>query len=155
MRAARIEDADTALKPPTDWNADQNGHCSNLPIKVERVDGVTFMFSVWEVEGLEALTMVAGGKIRLGVSGTVHPVVNLGVQAPCDQVLPVSIVRQALDREGQPCVEVETMWPPRPGSTIASRGHCTICIGPAGMPMAVGIAFQELHKLAKAQGWVE
>lgn len=155
MLPARIEDADTALRPPADWDEAQNGRCGSLPIRVERIDGVQFMISAWEVSTDEAMVLLAGGKVQLGVSGSAHPVVNLNVSPPSEQVWPVSMVREMLDNKGDHCVEVETMWPPLEGSTKAHRGRCVARIADGGVPMAVGLAFQELAKLAKQNRWVE
>lgn len=155
MLPARIEDAQTDLKPPADWDPEQNGHCGQLAIKVERVEGVQFMVSAWEPEPGEVLALIAGGKVRLGVSGSCHPVVHLSASPPGDQITPVSTVRQMRDNKGQPCVEVETLWPPLEGSTTAHRGRCVALIGHGGEPMAVAAAFAELAALAKNSGWVE
>lgn len=155
MQPARIEDASTALKPPTDWDEAENGRCGQLAIRVERIAGVQFMFSAWEVGPEEALIILAGGKVQLGVSGSVHPVVNLAVQPAPEQVYPVSVVREVLDSAGYLTMEVETLWPPLAGSTKAHRGRIAVRVEDGGIPMAVGLAFQQLAGLAKEHGWTE
>lgn len=155
MQPARIEDASVALKPPADWDEERNGHCGQLPIRVEKIDGLSFMFSAWDVQPGEALAILAGGKVRLGISGSVHPVVRLGVDFPQEQLSPVSTIREMMDREGRHCVEVETLWPPLEGSTKAHRGRVQIIVGEGGVPMAAGFGLQQLTDMAKRERWVE
>ena len=155
MNPARIEDADTSLPAPPDWDETTHGPCTALAVRFDVIEGVPFMVSAWEVNGDEALTVLAGGKVHLGISGNRHPVVRMAVQPPPDQPWPVSTVREMLDRNGDHCVEVVTMWPPLPGSTKAHRGLCQARVQEGGVPMAVGLAFQELAKLAKKNRWVE
>lgn len=62
---------------PKDWNADRDGPCGGLPIR----DEGSLMISEWRPSEIELEHLKLGAPIQLGVVGTVHPVVSLGVGA--------------------------------------------------------------------------
>lgn len=56
--------------------------------EVEVQSGLNFMYSLWRPDAVELEALQKGGAVRLGVGGTVHPVVNLAVcpRATCEAV---------------------------------------------------------------------
>lgn len=69
---------------PKDWDQRLDGDCVPLPVAdaVDPLSGHNFMYSVWRPTAAEIEALQAGGAIRLGVAGHVHPVVNMTVLAP-------------------------------------------------------------------------
>jgi hypothetical protein len=72
------------LGAPKGWDQELDGACGVLFV-VDAVDvqsGQNFQYSFYKptVEDLEAL--LQGGVLRLGIMGTTHPVLNLGIFSP-------------------------------------------------------------------------
>lgn len=153
MLAARIENPTTTFKPPADWDVEDNGHCGELAIRVERESGLLWMRSAWEAEPDEVLHLMAGGKVILGVSGTGHPVVSLSVQPADEFMRRASLVREEIDPKGTLCVSVETIFPPPPGGTTANRARCTVAVGAGGQPRATMVAMAQIERIAADRGW--
>jgi hypothetical protein len=69
------------LGAPKDWDPQLDGQCGVLPV-VDAVDersGFNFMYSVWRPTAEELAELSAGGALRLGIMGKVHPVVNMAI----------------------------------------------------------------------------
>lgn len=72
------------LGAPKDWDQTLDGPCGHLAV-VDHLDlqsGQNFQYSFYRpsAEDMEALNN--GGIIRLGIMGTVHPVLNMCVMGP-------------------------------------------------------------------------
>jgi hypothetical protein len=70
------------LGAPLDWNEGKSGPCATLPIADVERDGVPYMESLWEPDEAERGALIAGERVILGIQGTSHPVVRLGVTLP-------------------------------------------------------------------------
>lgn len=70
-----------ALGKPLGWNEQEQGQCGTLPIRdvMDYQTGLPFMWSQWRPEPAELAILNAGGSIHLGIQGTVHPVVSIGI----------------------------------------------------------------------------
>ena len=64
---------------PRDWDPESQGVCAGLPVLDVTVEGVSYMVSRWEPSPDDLKKLNAGGAVELWISGTVHPVVGLGV----------------------------------------------------------------------------
>lgn len=151
MRPARISGADPRpLGAPTDWREDENGHCGALFIRREVIDGVHYMRSAWEAEAPEAMAMLAGSRMTLGIAGHCHPVVHLQVgELPAD-FLPVMTARRFSDLTGRPAVRVEMLFPHGGGR----RAFCEVHVdGTLADAVATGIV--RIEALARNEGWIE
>jgi hypothetical protein len=65
---------------PAGWDREKAGPVGALPIIDHKIDGVPFMRSHWRPSPAEMAALDAGGTITLDISGTVHPVVRVGVE---------------------------------------------------------------------------
>lgn len=77
MIVARIAGATATLGAPTGWDAERDGNCRSLPVRV--ADNV--WQSAWEPTPDELLMLNAGGLVVLSVPGGQPPVV-LTVEMP-------------------------------------------------------------------------
>lgn len=67
---------------PQDWNPERDGECGALPIRDERfAPGTNKMVSEWKPSAIEIEHLKLGAPLQLGIIGTTHPVVSLGVGA--------------------------------------------------------------------------
>jgi hypothetical protein len=66
---------------PADWSAEKFGECGALPIRDEPFADGNKMVSEWKPTEIELEHLKLGAPLQLGVVGTVHPVVSLGVGA--------------------------------------------------------------------------
>lgn len=84
MIPGRIEGATRGLVAPADWDKAQDGACAGLVIKDEALaSGGNCMISVWHPTPREVELIQQGASVVLGVVGSLHPAVALGVgQAP-------------------------------------------------------------------------
>jgi hypothetical protein len=81
MKACMIEGMTRDLNKPRDWDEERDGPCGSLPIRDEVFGGrVSIMFSEWKPSTEELALLNAGASVILGVCGTVHPPVSLGVK---------------------------------------------------------------------------
>lgn len=149
MRPAIIDNHTGQLSAPKDWDEAKNGRCAELFIKVEQVDGLRFMRSSWEPEADEAMRLLAGGKLTLGVSGNIHPVIDMTVpDMPADHE-PLIVVRIVTLFDGQRGIRVEGMFP-------ACKTHRIFAEAPikASLAEAVAVAMMHVEQLAKNAGWM-
>lgn len=79
MEIKRIEGATRTFGAPHDWDNTENGHCSGLPVRDVIQNGVKFMVSAWEPSPAELAALNRGESIKLMISGSQHPVVQLFV----------------------------------------------------------------------------
>ncbi len=72
------------LGAPKDWNQDLDGRCGVLPVvdALDEQSGFNFIYSVWKPTADELEQLNNGGALRLGIMGTVHPVVNMAILTP-------------------------------------------------------------------------
>ena len=68
--------------PPADWNEAKHGACGTLEIADLPTPSGPYMESLWRPDAGDLAALNAGAGIALGIRGTVHPVVYLGVTAP-------------------------------------------------------------------------
>lgn len=147
---ARIADHTQVLTPPDDWDEERNGHCGQLFIRHELQDGVNFMRSAWEMAPDEALMLLTGAKILLGISGTRHPVVNLQVaQLPADFETAYS-ARRYRGTDGGERVRVEGL---HAHDGAAKRLYCERLIGQDGIAVAIAQAVDAIEELVDQNGW--
>lgn len=69
---------------PRDWDEKLDGQCGALSVRdeVEVQSGVNFMHSEWKLQpGELKLLQEYNGVVVLRISGNIHPVVSLGVEA--------------------------------------------------------------------------
>lgn len=64
---------------PADWDERVDGPCDTLAIRdeIDVLTGLPFMYSLWYPTPEELHILNSGGGIKLGISGQVHPVVNM------------------------------------------------------------------------------
>lgn len=79
MQIGQIEGMNVALGAPEDWTAETHGQCGVLPVRREVLDGLPKMTSAWFPTAEEIQRLASGAPIYLGVVGSGHPVVSLGV----------------------------------------------------------------------------
>lgn len=80
MRPLRIKDGVTFSKPD-EWDASQQGECSDLAVR-RRFEGNLLVFeSAWEPTPRELEILNRGGSIVLSICG-LQPPVRLGVEEP-------------------------------------------------------------------------
>lgn len=150
MRPVRIAGADPKpLGAPNDWNPERHGHCSALFIRRECLDGVAYMRSAWEGEGIEPMLLLAGANVHLGVQGVEHPVVQLGLGPLPDDFQPTLTARRFVDLQGHPHVRVEMLYPALGGR----RGWCEVLID-GTLADAISIAVTRIEALARKEGWI-
>lgn len=137
MRPTRIAGADPLpLGAPPDWNEATDGPCSALFVRRENVAGVAFMRSAWEVDAAEAIYMLAGAKLTLGIAGQKHPVVALGIDPLPSDFEPVTMARRFTTPSGQAAVHVEMLFPYGGGQ----RAYANVLVADGGLAAAIGLA---------------
>lgn len=154
MIPTRIEGAmENPLDAPADWNPDQNGHCGALFVRCDQVNGIRFLRSAWEALPSEALALLAGGKVELGLAARDHPVVNLGVAMPASGVNAAMSVRFLNEPDGTEYIRVDAIYPSATPDII----FCEARPKPLGMTNAAGIAaaIEQIEELARSRGLIE
>jgi UDP:flavonoid glycosyltransferase YjiC (YdhE family) len=70
--------------PPESWDEARDGPCATIHIADATcpTSGAAVMESLYRPDDEELAALNAGGKIILGIFGTVHPVVYLAVTVP-------------------------------------------------------------------------
>lgn len=156
MRPAKIDRHTVALHPPRDWDREVNGHCGVLYVREEKLDGVSFMRSAWEVEPHEAALIFAGAKLITGIAGAVertgHPVINLALESLPEDFAPFVTARQFATLTGQPAVRVEVLYPNRGDP---QRGMVEVALEGLGLAGATARGIEEVEALARREGWIE
>jgi hypothetical protein len=147
MNPARIEGDAVPLGKPQDWQDDENGHCSTLWVRHDLDRGVSFLRSAWEVEADEAGWMLAGAKLQLGIAGTAHPVVNLGLGPIPEDFTPPLTVQRMVTPSGFAAVRVVMYLPNK------MRVHADALLGSDGLAPAVSLAIVEIEALCRREGW--
>lgn len=86
MKPTVIAGANANPGAPRDWDAERDGPCGNLPIKVKhRRDGEALSCeSAWELEPGELDLLKAGGRVILYVAGWQVPVALRVEPAPTE-----------------------------------------------------------------------
>jgi len=72
------------LGAPKGWDNELDGECGVLYV-VDHVDlqsGQNFQYSFYKPTEADIDALRRGGALRLGIMGTSHPVINLGVFSP-------------------------------------------------------------------------
>lgn len=149
MRPTRIEGADPKpLGAPSDWKPDENGHCSALFVRRERIDNLDYMRSAWEVESGEATRLFAGARLTLGIAGDCHPVVQLGTTELPEEFEPVVTARRLTAADGAPMVRVEMLYP-------ANKGAAAYAVVPVETSLGAAISrgVDLIEGLAREKGW--
>jgi hypothetical protein len=146
MIPAKIEGDAIRLGAPRDWSDAEYGKCGALWVRIDSVDGLPFMRSAWELEADEAGLLLAGAKVQLGICGTTHPVVQLGLGPLPEDFIPPLTVQQAVSPEGVKSVKVVMFVPGGQRITAAAT------LGTDGLGPAVALAIGEIEKLALAEG---
>src|SRR3546814_3324345 len=101
MRARKISGADpTPIGAPPNWSEEENGHCTALFVRKEKIDGIDFMRSAWDTDSGESIKTLAGAAVILGVSANEHPVVHMGVADLPEVFEPVIQARTFHDPKG-------------------------------------------------------
>lgn len=150
MRPTRISGADPKpLGAPPDWVEGDAGHCGALFVRRENIGGVPFMRSAWEVDPGEAALLFAGAPLTLGVSGQLHPVVELAVGALPPDFEPMVHARRFTTPAGQAAVRVDMIFPHNGGS----RAFANVLIGQTGLPAAVALGISQIEEFALKNGW--
>lgn len=150
MRPVRIAGADPKpIGAPRDWDPEKHGHCAALFVRSELIDGVPYMRSAWESEASEAAMIFAGASLHLGVQGTEHPVVQLGIGPLPDGFEPTVTARRFSDLQGRPGVRVEMMFPYAGGR----RGWCEVPVD-GTLADAISIGVTRIEALARKEGWL-
>lgn len=72
------------MAPPAGWDQELDGPCGTLCIldAVDVQSGQNFQYSLWRPSPEELELLREGGAIQLGIMGTSHPVINMGVLSP-------------------------------------------------------------------------
>jgi hypothetical protein len=151
MKPVRITRAHPQpLDAPLDWDRDENGHCGRLFIRLETIEGVPYMRSAWEAEQDEALFLLAGGKLILGISGNKHPVVHLAMEDLPEEFQPAVTARQMATLDGTQGVRVEMLWAVK---GQGRRAFVEIDLAGRSYPEAVALGMTQLAALAEQKGW--
>lgn len=80
----KIRGETRCIGKPIDWDNELDGTCGALSVRdeVELQSGVNFMHSEWRLqEGELKLLQEHNGVVILRISGVIHPVVSLHVEA--------------------------------------------------------------------------
>jgi hypothetical protein len=105
MNPAVIEGHDLVIGKPRNWDESIQGKCHGLPVRYDQQGPITFMRSAWEPTDAELAHLVAGGKVLLGISAAVHPVVSMGVSSATidegQKPLPHYLLKEAIDADGK------------------------------------------------------
>jgi hypothetical protein len=79
MISVRLRATTRTLGPPPNWDQLLDGPCGFLHIVDDLLNGSSVMMSGWKPAPEELAVLNAGGYVALGVVGTVHPPVIVGV----------------------------------------------------------------------------
>lgn len=151
MRPRKIEGADPKpIGAPADWKPEDQGVCHALFVRTEVIEGVTYKRSAWDVDDIEALRMLAGGALTLGLSVDHHPVVQLGTAELPEDFDPVVVSRIFHLPDGQRCVRVETLYPNEGGQRV----HANVKID-GTLADAISIGVTRIENLARNRGLIE
>lgn len=151
MTPRRISDADPKpIGAPADWKEEDQGTCHALWVRSEIIDGISFKRSAWEGTDIEAMQLLAGGALTLGLSVDQHPVVQIGVGELPDDFEPVMVARTFHLPSGQRCVRVETLYP----NEGVQRVHAAVPID-GTLADAISIGVTRIEALARKRGWIE
>lgn len=151
MRPTRIPGADPKpLGAPRDWKEDEHGHCGALFIRREKVEGVDYMRSAWEIEPGEAACFAAGARLILGVQGHQHPVVHLAIGDLPPDFDPFIMARKFITPCGKTMARVEMTFPHGGGR----RAYSQVPVG-GSFAQAVAAGVSNCEDFARAQGWIE
>lgn len=136
---------------PANWNEAESGHCAALYVRAEVLDGVPFMRSAWESAPAEAIQMVAGGKLVIGISGdpaaTAHPVVNMMIE-PAADFEPTFTAAEQRKPDGQRVMRVEM---------LLAAGHRVFAEGRLDgftRGQAIAAAVDDIERLAREKSWI-
>lgn len=77
MIPGRILNATRVLGAPVDWDAERDGPCCGLPVRLELAGGLPTMVSAWQPTPAEIAAIVQGSPVYLRVVGGSHPPVML------------------------------------------------------------------------------
>ena len=151
MRPTRIAGSEPKpLGAPADWSEETHGKCAALFIRREEVDGLPYMRSAWEVDPNEAGLLLAGAVVTLGISGTCHPVVQMGTAQLPEDFEPVVTARRFTNTGGHPMVRVEMLYPHDGGK----RGTINVHVD-GTLADAISTGVTKIEELAREQGWIE
>ena len=151
MTPRRITDADPKpVGAPADWKPDDQGVCHALWVRTEVIDGITYKRSAWDATDIEAMMMLCGGAVTIGLSVKDHPVVQMGVDDLPETFDPVMIARTFHLPSGQRCVRVETLYPNDGGQRV----HASVKID-GTLADAISIGVTRIEAMARSRGWIE
>lgn len=150
MRVRRISGADPQpIAAPPDWNEETHGHCTALFVRRETINGIEFMRSAWEGEGGEALLILAGAAVVLGVAADRHPVVNMGVAELPDYFDPVMQSQCFVTPGGARAVRVEMLFCHDGGR----KAFASVLID-GTLADAVSTGITRIEAYARKEGWI-
>lgn len=151
MKPVRIAGAlEKPLNAPPDWDREENGLCGALFIRPETIEGVPFMRSAWEADPEEALLLLGGAKVILGISGNRHPVGNLAIDQLPEDFQPVMTARPFAALDGTQAIRVEMLFDAQGGR----RGFCEVRTEGRTYGEAVEYGVAQVIDLARKEGWV-
>lgn len=149
MRAKRIQGADpTPIGAPPDWKEEENGHCTALFVREDVIDGVAFKHSAWEGEDGEALRMLAGASLVLGVNAKRHPVVRIGFAELPEIFEPVMQARTFTAPDGTRVCRVEMLFSHDGGK----RAYANVIID-GTLADAISTGVTRIETFARKEGW--
>lgn len=85
MQSTRTRDATANFTPPKNWDAERDGPCFDLQVRVEPYSVYNQFTSTWKPSAQDIAHIIAGGVIELHMVGTMCPVA-LEVVDPVDVV---------------------------------------------------------------------
>ena len=146
MNPAKIDGDAIPLGKPGNWSDDDHGRCATLWVRLDVDNGVPFMRSAWDVEAEEAGWLLAGAKMQLGICGTSHPVVNLGLGPIPEDFAPPLTVQQMIQPDGARSARVTMYLPSRMRIFAEAR------IEDGGLGAAVAVAIHEIEAFGRREG---
>lgn len=148
---AKIDGHNVVIGAPENWDESQHGHCGALFVRFERVDGLDFMRSAWEIPLTEAHMLLCGSKLVLGVSAPIHPVLHMMVDRLPPDFQPCYLVRPFTNTTGKSMVRVEALFA---GGDRLRRIFCEQHIDEGGLSIATGRGIEAVEELARQNGWI-
>jgi hypothetical protein len=79
VRPGKVARATRSLGKPLDWNEATQGPCGDLPIRDQITRAGLEMVSEWVPDSEERRLIAAGAPVQIGIMGTVHPPLWVGV----------------------------------------------------------------------------
>lgn len=150
MRARRITGADPIpLGAPADWKEDENGQCTALFVRREKIDGIDFMRSAWDADPGEAMKMFAGAPMIAGISGQNHAVVHYVVGELPETFEPVVMARRFTTPDGHAAVRVEMLFPDEGGRRLFAN---VLIDGTLADAISIGVT--RVENFARNKGWI-